>query len=237
MKFRYSIRTLLALVTGIAVCAGVPYLIPRSRSLRVSERYCGYYRGLGLDEGGGYFGTNWYRVVVDEAPNGRWEVEINGQEYAPYRGYYPTGSLRERGTCLVDTSGIDIFPDRTDVLDAEYYDPDGNLVSRVTGGTGKQILCDVNGRPQWEAHLDGGQRTLLRTWHANGQLAFESIGDSNGAYTAYFPNGQVKYHGEFKNGKRTGTMTEYSVDGQIESETTYDEDGLVESQAVHDEES
>ena len=128
MKFRYSIRTLLALVTGIAVRAGVPYLIPRFRSLRVSERYCGYYRGLGLDEGGGYFGTNWYRVVVDEAPNGRWEVEINGQEYAPYRGYYPTGSLRERGTCLVDTSGIDIFPDRTDVLDAEYYDPDGNLI-------------------------------------------------------------------------------------------------------------
>jgi antitoxin component YwqK of YwqJK toxin-antitoxin module len=171
---------------------------------------------------------------VNEDPEGYWEVDINGQDYAPYRGYYPNGVLREKGTCFVEKIGDEIVPDRTDVLDAEYFDPNGRVISRVKNGTGKQILYSTNGSPFWELHLEDRKRTLLRMWqHPNGQLSYESKGQDHGEFAAYYSDGQVMYHGEFENGKRT-TKTDYTPNGQVKTLTTYDEHGTVESVTEYD---
>ena len=73
-------------------------------------------------------------------------------------------------------------------------------------------------------------------WHPNGQLSYESKGIADGEYAAYYPDGQLKFHGKLKDGKRTGTRTDYTPDGEVDSLTTYDEHGMFESRTVDEKE-
>lgn len=224
MKLRFSTRTLLV-VTGLcAVVLSVPYWLPRSQTLSIHTSYTGYYRGLCLTNGGGYFGRVWYRVVVDESPEGYWEADVNGLGYNSYRGYYPNGVLREEGMCMVERNGSEIAPDRHDLQWGRFYDPEGHLLSEVVDKTGKQILCYSTGKPSWELDLVDGTRAHVKTWHANGQLALEHSycdGLDHGTSTSYFATGQVQCRAEYANGNRTGTWTYYTIDGKVESQIAY----------------
>lgn len=82
-RFCFSLRVLLALVAGSSAVLAIPYWIPRSEEL--SETRVGYYRGLGITEGSGYFGKNWYRIVVNNS-DGYLEVDVDELGYVPYRG-------------------------------------------------------------------------------------------------------------------------------------------------------
>lgn len=219
----FSTRTLLVIVTLCALGIAVRYWVPKSQVLEIHDSYVGYYRGLGITDGSGYFGKNWYRIVVHEG-NGYWEVDVNGLGYAPYRGYYETGVLREEGTCMVSENGWDIAADRHDLQHGSFYDPQGELVSRVKNGTGKQVLFYPDGTRSWELDLIDGRYSHVKMWHSNGQLVHESEyrdGRHHGQTTGYYQNGQLKYRGTYEDGKKTGVWVRYAEDGSLKSESTY----------------
>jgi len=222
---RFSLRTLLVLVTLCAVGIAVPYWIPKSQKLSIHESYIGYYRGLGHHSGSGYFGKNWYLIVVDEGELGRWKVDVNGIGYNNYQGYYSNGAMSEVGECMVFENANDIAPDRHDILHGKYYSPEGELVSEIRNGTGKQMLFFADGNPHWELHLVNGQRARVKMWYPNGQLVVEEKfveGRDHGKRVTHHPNGQIKVCGEYASGKRIGIWRRYNEDGSLKSETNYD---------------
>ena len=225
VKLQYSLRSLFLLTAVIAVLLAIPNFWPRSTKLGMfPDEYVGFYHGLGLHEGPGYFGTNWYRVVVTEPDKGYFEVDVDGPGYNSYRGFYPNGTLRERGTCLVEENGDLIWPDRHQILNGEYFSPDGKLLSKVENGTGRQILCYPDGQPSRELDLEDGKYIHLRQWHPNGQLDSEHVYRNervHGDFKSYYPNGQIRSHGEYADGERTGKWILYREDGSVESTEEY----------------
>jgi len=122
---------LLGLVFFTLTLLATIYYSPQKQVLTINSDYVGYYYGLGLHNGTGFAGKNWFRVHVDEGNDCYWEVDMNGYGYSPYQGYYPNGNLREEGICLVEENGGpggDPAPDRQQVLQGRYYDPQGKLV-------------------------------------------------------------------------------------------------------------
>lgn len=105
-KPQFSLRSLLALPLLCALALWIVYWMPRSQTLSYDDRQIGYYRGLGLTEGPGYIGRNWFRIVAQESGtggfanellDGYWEVDIDGLGYNRYRNYYATGAIRFEG--------------------------------------------------------------------------------------------------------------------------------------------
>ena len=227
MKFRFSIWSYFIASTCVIVALAIPYWIPKQQVLSVHDAYVGYYRGLGITEGNGYFGRNWFKIKVDEGSEGYWEVRVSGQDYHKYIGYYRDGQIREEGYCAIEIyNNYDgIVPNRHDLLNAKFYDPNGKLISEVTNKTGKQILCYPNGQWKWELDLDKGKYAQLKTWHRNGQLASVerySNGLRHGESVSFYSNGQIHRKAYYTNDKRSGTWLEYLEDGSLESETSYD---------------
>jgi hypothetical protein len=97
MKSRISQILVFAILVVCVLGLVALYASPKSQVLSVHESYVGYYRGLGWNDGGGFFGKNWFRIVVREGDGSYWVVDVNGPGYAPNRGYYATGVLREEG--------------------------------------------------------------------------------------------------------------------------------------------
>ena len=180
-------RTLVCVtvVACVAMLILVPYFVPKRQPFNFSSGYIGYYHGLGWTEGGGYFGKNWFRVLVTDDIDGYWEVDVSRLAFNRYRGFYSNGKLREEGFCMVEEirGGEEIIPNRHNLRDAKFYDPSGKLISEVRNTTGKQVLCRANGEPFWELDLLNGQYLRLNQWHANGQIA----------YVGHYRNG--KQHG------------------------------------------
>lgn len=232
MKIRFSLRALFFAVACVAIAIAVPYWIPKRQVLTLNEAYVGYYRGLGQTNGRGYFGRNWFRVVVHEDIDGYWEVSVDGLGYNEYRGYYGNGQLREEGLCMVienGPGGYDIAPMRHDLLNAKFYDPNGQLISEVQNKTGKQILCHANGQRFWELDLLDGKYEHAKMWDINGQLTHESeyrIGEQHGVSVGYYPSGQLKYRGAYARGRKTGKWVWFTEDGKLDSETDYGQQGL-----------
>jgi MORN repeat variant len=221
MKPRFSTRFLLVLTAIFAAGLAIPYWKTKTQVLSYGDSYVGYYRGLGFVNGPGYFGKNWYRVIVREDSDGYWEVDVNGFGYSAYRGYYGTGVLREEGELMVEKNGWDILPNRNDLLNAKFFNPSGELISEVKDRTGKQILCRADGRPHWELDLVNGKYAHLKMWHANGQLIHESHyvdGKQEGDAIGFHPNGKVKYTGRYSAGKHVGTWKWYTESGKLEYE-------------------
>lgn len=222
MNSRFLVIPLIVLATVSAVGAVVSYWVPKSQVLPINDSYVGYYRGLGMTDESGYFGKNWFRIVVDDGDGGYWEVHVNGVGYSPYRGFYSTGELREVGLCMVEKIGTSIVPDRHDILDGLYYNPEGQLISEIHDGTGKQILLSAEGKPSWELDLINGKYSNAKLWYDNGQLAYEKHyqnGKEHGISVSYYSNGQLRQRSEYKNGTRIGITTRYTETGEIESQT------------------
>ncbi len=231
MRIRFSLRAMFIAVACFAIAMAVPYWIPKRQVLTLNDAYVGYYRGLGLTQRRGYFGRNWFRVVVHEDADGYWEVDVRGLGYNKYRGYYGSGQLREEGLCMVEENGggYDIQPNRHDLLSAKFYDPNGKLISEVKNKTGKQVLCHASGQRLWELDLLDGKYSHVKRWYKNGQLAHESVyrdGNQHGISVGYYPNGQLEYRGTYEDGKKTGIWVQYSEDGILESESDHDGEGV-----------
>lgn len=208
---------LLAIATTL-----IGYITPKAQVLQFSSSYTGYYRGYGFHEESGFLGKNWFRIKVDEGDYGYWEVDVNGVGYSSYRGFYPSGILREEGQCMVENNGSDIVAYREDVLNGIYYDPAGNMVSEVIQGTGTQLLFDAKGNLYWELQLVDRKYSLVRMWHENGNLIHESRyqnGKQHGEAKGYYDNGQLKYQGWYANGRKRGAWKEFDEDGSLLSQS------------------
>ena len=84
---QFSLRTLLLFPALVGASLAGLWWWPKSQPLPVNkEYYRGYYRGLGLVDGPGFLGKNFFRVVVKHFDEGYWEVRFRGAGYSPYRG-------------------------------------------------------------------------------------------------------------------------------------------------------
>lgn len=226
-KPQFSLRSLLLLPLLCAVGLWIVYWMPRSQPLSWDPSIVGYYRGLGLTDGPGYMGKNWFRLEfrergIDGLLGGYWEVDIDGLGYNQYRGYYLTGVLREEGLCMVVEEGTEVRAKyRAELQRAKFYGPNGALISEIKDGVGKQILCFSNGQRFLEAEFNNGKCSgPMRVWGRNGRLRCEAYyrnGTADGPCTSYFPNGGVQYQGEYKDNEEVGVCVHYAEDGSIVS--------------------
>ena len=188
----------------------------------------GHYRGLGQDvESTGLIGYMWTGVTLRFEDGGYWRMDFEEPGFNPFVGYYPDGSVREVGTCMVEmvNSGpVMPSPDFHHVDSSQCYRPDGTLGSEVIDGTGIQTVWSPGGIKLWELHLENHVRTLRRSWHDNGQLQTEQRyeqGGVHGPFTHYYPDGQVQMTGEYDRGERVGVWTRYFEDGTVMSVDDY----------------
>jgi len=224
-EMRKLILRLLIVVFACAISVFAYYAIPKSQTLSLDSQHVGYYRGFGMHGGKGFFGKNWCKIVVRDAPGGWWEVVIDDFGYNQYRGYYDDGRLREEGTILVFENFNDIAADRHDVQNGVYYDPNGNVVSTVNDGTGRQVICCSNGTIFWDLELKDGNYVQLKKRDCNGQLIHTSTytdGIIDGKYLSYYPNGHVRTAGEYKVGQKIGVWSRFDENGTLISEEKYD---------------
>ncbi len=83
-----------------------------------------------------------------------------------------------------------------------------------------------NGQVKVEGPLDS-DGLKMGEWHAyfeNGNKLSSSTyvkGINNGYSIVWYPNGNVRYFGDYKNGKKTGKWSFYSEDGTLFEEKTY----------------
>lgn len=141
------------------------------------DMYTGYYWG---DDR--YLGRHFYRIEVTEGKHGYWEVQVQGEGWSPYRGYYPNGTLREEGEIYVSYHGSppEPSPDETRVKWGKYYRPDGTLAAEVKDGTGEQILWYPNGQMRWRQILKDYKRVLYEMWNEEGKLISKEMETGTG---------------------------------------------------------
>ena len=91
---------------------------------------------------------------------------------------------------------------------------------------GKSVEYHPNGNIKMEGNLnDNGQREgLWIAYYEDGTKWSESYyvdGLRDGHNLSFYPNGQVRYIGEYKNDQKVGTWKFYAEDGSLETEETY----------------
>jgi len=136
----------------------------KSVTMSINRAFTGYYRGLFNSE------KRFHRVEVDEGSGVKWIVDIEGEGWNSYRGYYSNGTLREEGEIHVFPNGLnkELTPDRHVVRWGRYYKPDGLLGSEIKDGTGDQILWFPNGQICWHMKQVDGKRVSDQFWHPDG---------------------------------------------------------------------
>lgn len=185
------------------------------------ERISVHFRGLGLNDSTGFLGRKWTGISLRYLDGSHYRVDYEAPGYNAFAGYYPDGSRREVGTCMVWVLEVDTtmpYPDFSDVEESRCYKPDGTLGSEVRDGTGVQTIWNPDGTKVSEQHLEKHVRTLQRNWHDNGQLSVElryEEGSVHGPFTSFHPNGQVHMTGEHRLGFRVGVWTTYAPDGTV----------------------
>jgi hypothetical protein len=186
VRLRFSLRFLLLVPAFVGACLAGLWWWPKSQPLSVNEQYYrGYYRGLGLSDQRGFLGKNFYRVVVQDIDEGYWEVWFREAGYSPYRGYYPNGTMREEGECLVEFVGFggnEPVPDRHAVRWGKYYLPDGRLGSEVKNGSGIQTYWYSDGTECWELELRDFKRRRLMWRKPDGTLFTQEEYDRDGRW-------------------------------------------------------
>ena len=155
------------------------YLSPKSEVSTVYSGMTLHYYGFEFSNSNDIWGKKYYKAVCAEGDCGYYVtslysagIENENGFYAPYKGFYANGQLKEEGEILVESFGLPgkPFPDRHNVLNGKYYKPDGTLGSVVSQGTGTQTLWYPNGQMQWELELLDGQRVRCKQFSESGKL-------------------------------------------------------------------
>ena len=166
MKSPQRITWVLGFAVLLLLALGIFWLAwhEKSVTLGLHKSYTGYYRGLFNSE------KRFHRVEVDEGSGVRWIVDIDGEGWNTYRGYYADGTLREEGEIHVYPNGPykELTPDRHVVRWGRFYKPDGSLGSEIKDGTGDQMLWYPNGQVAWHMKQVNGKRVSAQLWQPNG---------------------------------------------------------------------
>jgi hypothetical protein len=174
-RMRYSLRTLMAGFFCLAVGLVAVDRWPKSETLPIGEGFRGWYTGIGLRHGTGYFGKNFYKIEWSPTSTTHGsstiylDASIDG--YYHIQGKYSNGELREDAMCYVSFPFEAVpFPDVGNVRDGKYWSPDGKTTSSIENRTGVQTYWCVRGRKLWELVLEDGRRVKARLWDEEGKL-------------------------------------------------------------------
>lgn len=136
-----------------------------------------YYHGFQIPFTDFAFCKRYYAISdFDEHTKTTTFVTINqlGGYNNPFEIYYEDETLAARGECMVEDFGDGkILHDILTSKDAEFFDINGKLVSKVTNGTGTAKLFFSNGQLVWEAKQINFKRVLLKHWNPDGMLTLE----------------------------------------------------------------
>jgi antitoxin component YwqK of YwqJK toxin-antitoxin module len=185
----------------------------------------GTYYGLGWHDGPGYTGRNWVRLRDEGTDGCWWEIDLDGYGYSTTNGYYANGAVMDRSVTLVEENVDGPYWDRHQVRDGTYFDPDGNVVSEVRAGTGRQTWFYANGGKHWEVELRDGQRVEHAMHWPNGHLMNTHGYDGNerphGDYTSDYEDGTPRTRGPYEHGKHVGLWYHFYPDGSVEKIEDY----------------
>jgi hypothetical protein len=187
------------------------YYTPQSEEPQLAVRT---YHGLGWHEEPGYMGKNWITYRRDEDDGCYWEIDLREYGYSHARGYYPSGVLMEESECKTVPD-----PDRHDVRNGRYFDPNGKLVSEIINGTGRQTLFYAEGTVRCVLDLKVGSRVEL-TWHSSsGHVILHCRYDENerfhGPHIINHQDGTPKWRYRFEHGNEIGNWYLFHPDGTI----------------------
>jgi hypothetical protein len=202
------------------------YFHPRHQELAAGET--GTYCGLGWHDGPGYAGKNWLLLRAEEDDGCWWEVDLDGYGYSTTSGFYANGAVMERSVSLVEEGAHCPLWDRHQVRDGTYFDLDGNVVSEIKSGTGRQTLFDANGVKSWELELRNGKRVELDWYWPTGHVLLSEAYDDqerrHGIFIEEYEDGIPKRRGRYEHGERVGLWYHLYPDGSVETLEDYGTD-------------
>lgn len=137
--------------------------------------------------------------------------------HGAYALYYPNGKTKVSGAYL---NGVEHGVWR-------WYRPDGTLVreSAIASGTGVFYSVDDDGNVVYEMTMRGGRdNAAFKSWYPNGQLKLTGEfknGQPEGTWTKWNENGGKNFEREYADNLKTGTWKTYFDDNKPESEIDY----------------
>ncbi len=185
-----------------------------------------YYRGIECKTAGTpiVLLKRYYAFVITRDTGVTCTYSYNGEGYNDFRCFYETGTIAARGVCMVKKNPDQILPDETDVKEAQFYNPKGEMVSSIQSRTGVETWSCANGQKNWELVLRDGVRQRLSAWYCNGQLQKQRVyvdGVRDGAFVSYYPDGGKETEGSYYQGERSGRWVRYNEDGGIKRVERY----------------
>lgn len=145
---------------------------------------------------------------------------INGRIDGTWRWYYPNGELlREE----------DYFQGRRDGTYTEYTRT-GEIIARGTYADGErngEWKITTGDNTEEGTYLLGLRDGLWRSWYPNGKLRFRGEfkqGNPDGRHIFYYDSGRQKEDGYYKNGFRTRTWKKYNEEGEVLLTISYRDD-------------
>lgn len=105
--------------------------------------------------------------------------------------------------------------------------PETSVVTEETSLAGDYIENYPNGKLKMEGKLNvnGNRDGLWISYYENGTKWSESYyddGSREGHSLSFFPSGQTRYIGEYKNDKKIGVWKFYDEDGELFKEETFE---------------
>ncbi len=145
---------------------------------------------------------------------------INGRIDGTWRWYYPSGELlREE----------DYFQGRRDGKYTEYART-GEIIATGTYADGERNgdwKITTGDNTEEGTYLLGLRDGLWRSWYPNGKLRFRGEfmqGNPDGKHVFYYESGRTKEEGFYKNGLRTRSWKKYNEDGEVVLTINYRDD-------------
>ena len=121
---------------------------------------------------------------------------LNGEKNGKGKEYHQNGQVKFEGEYL-----------NGKILEGKGYDSDGNEILVIEkNGKGKEIY--KNGRTQFEGVYYNGKKWQGKGYNYEGKEKYE-IKYGKGIIIEYTFNGEIKYEGDYKDGKRNGKGKEY----------------------------
>jgi hypothetical protein len=177
---RFTIKWLLGAQAGVGLTLFIIWVCPKSERMSFcpTGEYIGFYRGFGLVD---YpprcmLGKSYYRIRFSppDVPGAYCDFFLDGSRLCRFLGRYPSGTVREEGTCEVEwTTQCIPMPNANRTHFGRYYQPNGTLASEIRDGTGVQTYWNDEGVKLWELELDSLRRIRVTMWDMNGDRIHE----------------------------------------------------------------
>lgn len=133
-----------------------------------------FYRGLKIPGTPLIVFKRYYAIAEKDPHTGLTTgVDYRGEGYNHFFVFYDDGNIAAHGLCMVEKNNDQILHDVHNLKEAQFFHPEGELVSSVEGGTGVQTLFFGDGTKYWELQLEDFGRRKLTIWNRDGSVKLE----------------------------------------------------------------